>query len=62
MFKMKEAENLKKHYTLYSTQYFHCEENYSLIQIYVKWELYLTGTKITATITNFSLYLQYQVS
>ena len=28
MFKMKEAENLNMLYTLYSTQYFFCEENY----------------------------------
>ena len=33
-----------------------------LFEFYVKWELYLTSTKIMATITNFSLYLQYQVS
>jgi hypothetical protein len=35
-FKMKEGENLKKLYTLYSTQYFDCGENYRLIWISYK--------------------------
>jgi len=35
MFKMKDAENLNKLYTLYSTQYFDCDENYRL-EFYVK--------------------------
>lgn len=36
MFKMKEAEDLNKLYTLYSTQYFDCEEYYIFIWILFK--------------------------